>query len=410
MKKTVNRQVWLTKKLKEICENFQKRKAPLGFTPYVEIGNVDVRSKKINFNNKGAVQGSFFAPAEAVLISRVRPTRGAIVFLNRELAVSPAFTVIKTKKEINPKLLFYFLAWNKDFFNYLGSRQKGTNYPSVRESDILDFEISFPKNENEQQKIVSILDTIQSAIEVQEKIMEKAKELKKSMMAELFKYGAPSFRKGRKLKKTEIGEIPENWDVVRLGEVVEKIQYGISKKGQREGEYPILRMNNLMEGQINTQDLQFVDLTKDEFDKFKLIKGDIIFNRTNSIELVGKTALFDLERDFVFASYLLRIRVNILKLLPQFLNWYFNWGKSQERLKKLASRGASQVNISATRLRTFQIPLPPLPEQREIAEILQTIDQKIEIEKKKKELYEELFKTMLNKIMNQEIDVEKIKI
>ena len=133
---------WLTKKLGEICENFQKRKAPLGFTPYVEIGNVDVVSKKINFNNKGAVQGSFFAPAEAVLISRVRPTRGAVVFLDRELAVSPAFTVIKTKKEINPKLLFYFLAWNKDFFNYLGSRQKGTNYPSVRESDILDFKIS----------------------------------------------------------------------------------------------------------------------------------------------------------------------------------------------------------------------------------------------------------------------------
>jgi len=399
---------WPTKKLGEICENFQKRKAPLGFTPYVEIGNVDVVSKKINFNNKGAVQGSFFTSAGSVLISRVRPTRGAIVFLNRELAVSPAFTVIKTKKEINPKLLFYFLAWNKNFFDYLASRQKGTNYPSVRESDILDFKISFPKNEKEQQKIISILDAIQSAIEGQEKMVEKTRELKKSMMADLFKYGAPSFRKGRKLKKTEIGEIPENWEVVRLGEVVEKIQYGISKKGQREGKYPILRMNNLMEGQINTQDLQFVDLTKEEFEKFKLGKGDVIFNRTNSIELVGKTALFNLKRDFVFASYLLRIRVNILKLLPQFLNYYFNWEKSQERLKKLASRGASQVNISATRLKTFPIPLPPLPEQREIAEILQTIDQKIEIEKKKKALYEDLFKTMLNKIMNQEIDVEKL--
>jgi len=401
---------WPTKKLGEICD-FQ-----FGFSfktsdfnsegkglPVIRIGDLEKQTPEVfyekNYDSQYLVKpGDILVGLSGTIITKI--WNGPKGLLNQRVVK------LKNFRDANKKFVFYALI---EPLKRLSEELFRSAVKNVLKHHLYNLEIPLPPLPI-QQKIVSILDTIQSAIEVQEKIMEKAKELKKSMMAELFKYGAPSFRKGRKLKKTEIGEIPENWDVVRLGEVVEKIQYGISKKGQREGEYPILRMNNLMEGQINTQDLQFVDLTKDEFDKFKLIKGDIIFNRTNSIELVGKTALFDLERDFVFASYLLRIRVNILKLLPQFLNWYFNWGKSQERLKKLASRGASQVNISATRLRTFQIPLPPLPEQREIAEILQTIDQKIEIEKKKKELYEELFKTMLNKIMNQEINVEKIKI
>jgi len=402
--------MWVKKKLREICENIKKERARTGEIPYIEIGNIDVNSKKIIFTEKGAVAGSIYAPANSILISRVRPTRGAIAFIDKKIAVSSAFTILKPKPEYSSKLLFYFLAWNEKFFEYLEKRQKGTNYPSVREKDILEFEISFPNSREEQQKIVKILDTIQEAIDIQEKIIEKTKELKKSLMAELFKYGGPSFRKGRKLKKTEIGEIPEDWEVVRLGEVAREIIYGISKKGEKEGKYPILRMNNLEDGKINCKDLQFVSLESSEFEKFKLEKGDILFNRTNSLDLVGKTALFTLDGDFVFASYLLRIRTIKDQLLPEYLNYYFNFEKTQQDLKSLASRGASQVNISASKLSSFPIPLPPLSEQQEIAEILQTIDQKIEIEKRKKELYEELFKTMLNKIMNQEIDVEKIEV
>lgn len=278
---------------------------------------------------------------------------------------------------------------------------------SLNNKDIENLKIPVPPIEV-QEKIVKILDIIQEAVEIQGKIIEKTKELKKSLMAELFKYGAPSFRKERKLKKTEIGEIPENWQVVKLGEGTREIVYGISRKGEKEGKYPILRMNNLENGKINYHDLQYVELEEKEFRKFKLEKGDILFNRTNSLELVGKTSLFNKNENVVFASYLLRIRTYNDKLLPEYLNYFLNFEKTQQELKKIAYRGASQVNISATRLAHFPIPLPPLPEQKEIAEILKTIDEKIEIEQKKKETYEELFKTLLNKIMSQEIDVEKM--
>ena len=420
---------WQRKKLGEICEEIEKKKAPVGTIPYIEIGNIVVSSKKIIFTEKGAVNGSVFAPENSILISRVRPTRGAVVLLDKKMAVSSAFTIIKPKSNYNPKLLFYFLAWNKKFFDYLGEKQKGTNYPSVREDEILEFEVAVPENNEIQQKIVKILDTIQEAVEVQEKIIEKTKELKKALMNLLFHYGLSGLRikelaglrvdeltsseikkLGLKLKKTEIGEIPEHWEVVRLGEVAVEIIYGISKKAGKYGKYPILGMNNLQDGKINYQEVRYVDLDSGTFEKFKVEKGDILFNRTNSLELVGKTALFNLEGDFVFASYLLRIRALLSKLWPHYLNYYLNFESTQQELKTIAYRGASQVNISASRLANFRLPLPPLSEQKEIAEILQTIDQKIEIEKKKKELYYELFKTLLNKIMNQEIEVERIEI
>jgi type I restriction enzyme S subunit len=284
-------------------------------------------------------------------------------------------------------LLFYFLAWNRKFFDYLGERQKGTNYPSVREKDVLEFEISFPGNEEEQQKIVKILDTIQEAIDIQEKIIEKTKELKKSLMAELFKYGAPSFRKGRKLKKTEIGEIPEDWEVVKLGEVCE-VDWGntsLTKAIYKKSGYPIFSAT----GQDG-----FADFYEQEGNAIILsaigARAGKVFFASGKWTAIKNTIVIKVKKDN--------------KADIRFIFYYVNnenyWKRS----------GSGQPFIALTTARNQILPLPPLPEQREIAEILQTIDQKIEIEKKKKELYEELFKTMLNKIMTQKINVEKIEV
>ena len=411
---------WLTKKLGEICEKIKKEKAPVGAIPYIEIGNVEVNNKKVIFDGKGAVKGSIFAPENSILISRVRPTRGAVTFIDKKTAVSSAFTIIKPKPECNPKLLFYFLAWNRKFFDYLGERQKGTNYPSVREKDVLEFEISFPGNEEEQQKIVQILDTIQSAVEIQEKIIEKTKELKKSLMAELFKYGAPSFRKGRKLKKTEIGEIPEDWEVVRLGDkkkgepLILTLRNGLTYKQHelQESGIPITRIETIADGKIDFKKIGYLkNIDQNLLEKYKLKKGDILFSHINSEIHLGKTAIYLEDEKFILHGMnLLLIRPNSKFIDSKFLNYLFNWYKDNGIFISIASRAVNQASINQNTLKNLKLPLPSLPEQQEIAEILQTIDQKIEIEKKKKELYEELFKTMLNKIMNQEIDVEKLEV
>jgi type I restriction enzyme S subunit len=403
--------MWVKKKLREICENIKKERVRTGEIPYIEIGNIDVNSKKIIFTEKGAVAGSIYAPANSILISRVRPTRGAIAFIDKKIAVSSAFTILKPKPEYSSKLLFYFLAWNEKFFEYLEKRQKGTNYPSVREKDVLEFEISLPNSKEDQQKIVKILDTIQEAIDIQEKIIEKTKELKKSLMAELFKYGGPSFRKGRKLKKTEIGEIPEDWEVVRLGEVaLDFLGGGTPSTNVREywdGEIPWTTSSIIEEGKVcilkNGQ--RYITHLGYENSSTKIVPA---FNLLVGTRVgVGKVAINEI--DIAVNQDLTGIIINREKINLFYLAYTLTSPRCQAFFYNY-KRGATIKGIPRSDLETMLIPLAPLPEQQEIAEILQTIDQKIEIEKRKKELYEELFKTMLNKIMSQEIDVEKIEV
>jgi len=216
--------------------------------------------------------------------------------------------------------------------------------------------------------------------------------------------------RGEKQKETEIGLVPESWNVVELDELLSVTQYGPSVRGDSEGKHPILRMTNQANGKIVGNNLQYVNVSNSEFDKFRVARGDILFNRTNSFELVGRTAIFDLQGDFVFASYLIRMRTNAERLNPFFLNCYFNWNEAQARLKSIATRAVSQSNISATRLRTFVIPLPTIQEQTEIVSQLNTIDQKIELHVQKKTLLEELFRTLLRQLMTGQVRVSKIAI
>jgi type I restriction enzyme S subunit len=321
--------------------------------------------------------------------------------------VSSAYVVFKIKDEKHNSLDEQFLFLILKSPQYIQkiknvSMSRGSVRRTLSYKDLTEFFISLPPLP-EQRKIARVLSTIQRAIEQQDKIIETIKKLKRSLMQKLFTEGLY----GEEQKETEIGPMPQSWEVVRLGDdILTATQYGLSLRGSKEEKYPILRMNNLTNGYINPSNLQFVNVGETTFGKFKLERGDILFNRTNSIELVGKTSIFNLDGEFVFASYLIRLKTNPDSLNPYFLNFYFNWDITQSRLKGLASRGVSQANISATRLKTLKIPLPPLPEQKQIAHILSTVDKKIKAEQRRKAALKRLFKTMLHKLMTGEIRVK----
>lgn len=260
---------------------------------------------------------------------------------------------------------------------------------------------------SEQQKIAAVLHKIQKAIEIQESIIEKTRELKKSTLHHVFTHGL----RGEKLKETEIGQIPESWDVRDLGSVLKLAQYGLSVRGSSSGRYPILRMNCQIDGRIHFNDLQYVNLDSNIFEKFRINEGDILFNRTNSWELVGRTAIYHSKEEAVFASYLIRLNCDEDKVNPDYLNYFLNMDITQSRLKALASRGVSQSNISASKLKTFQVPIPVLlDEQLEIIGMIQAVDQKLSIHLTKKSALQDLFKTMLNKLMMGEIRVKDLDI
>ncbi|MCX8083217.1 MAG: restriction endonuclease subunit S, partial [bacterium] len=257
-----------------------------------------------------------------------------------------------------------------------------------------------------QQKIVKILDTIQEGIDLQEKIIEKTKELKKSLMTELFRYGAPSFRRHRKLKQTEIGEIPEDWEVVKLGEVCEKPQYGMTSTSLIEKtSIKFLRITDIQEEKVDWDLVPYCNCHSEDFKKYRIEEKDILIARIGAT--TGKSFFAKNVTSAVFGSYLIKIKPKE-KLLPEFLNCYLHTTIYWEQIT-YQKGGKLKGGINIPILQNLKITLPSLPEQKEIADILKVVDEKIEFERKKKGLYEELFKSLLNKIISGEIDVEKIK-
>jgi len=308
-------------------------------------------------------------------------------------------------KKIEPLFVMY---WMQAALTQLGVYEgfgNKTTIPNLSSSRLKEFTIPVPPK-NEQQKIAVVLFKIQQAIEIQESIIEKMRELKKSTLHYVFTHGL----RGEKLKETEIGPMPESWGVCELDSVLKLAQYGLSVRGLSKGQYPILRMNCQLNGQVHLNDLQYVNLGKDIFEKFKMDDGDILFNRTNSWELVGRTAIYHSNATVVFASYLIRLKLDEEKINPDFLNHYFNMDATQQRLKSLASRGVSQSNISASKLKTFQMPVLRLDEQLQIVKILCAIDQKITLHSSQKSALQDLFRTMLNKLMTGEIRVNDLDI
>ncbi|MHB0970961.1 MAG: restriction endonuclease subunit S [Thermoanaerobaculia bacterium] len=144
----------------------------------------------------------------------------------------------------------------------------------------------------------------------------------------------------------------------------------MSIRGEHTGEVPILRMNCQDRGRVVMRDLQYVNVDERTLDAYRLEPGDILFNRTNSFELVGRSALYELDALAVFASYLVRLKVDREKVDPKYLTFILNSPKVQRALRGMATRGVSQSNISASKLKELEIDLPALSIQTAIARTL----------------------------------------
>jgi type I restriction enzyme S subunit len=173
----------------------------------------------------------------------------------------------------------------------------------------------------------------------------------------------------------EIPEIPESWTLVALNDLVARVQYGASHRAEGDAKtgVPILRMSNIQDGRIDMTHLKYVESGIRGLEAFRLEKGDILFNRTNSPGLVGKAAVYDDERPAVFASYLVRLACDAERVLSRFLCAWINspWGRQWARTVRRDC--VSQSNINSSKLRRMPVPTPPLAEQREIVRWIETL-------------------------------------
>lgn len=158
--------------------------------------------------------------------------------------------------------------------------------------------------------------------------------------------------------------LPQGWAFTYLNKLAQSFDYGTSSKSAKEGKVPVLRMGNIQGGSIDWGDLVFTS-DAEEIEKYALEPNTVLFNRTNSPELVGKTAIYRGERPAIFAGYLIRINA-VPELDPEYLNLCLNSPAAREFCSRVKTDGVSQSNINAQKLGMFEVPFCSLAEQKEI--------------------------------------------
>ena len=159
-------------------------------------------------------------------------------------------------------------------------------------------------------------------------------------------------------------ELPKGWEWATVGEISWDLVYGTSKKSSSNGEIPVLRMGNINRcGKIDWNNLVYTS-DKDDITKYSLQTNDLLFNRTNSNEWVGKTAIYKGEKTAIYAGYIVRLRVIILD--ADYVNFVMNSSYYRGWCNDVKTDAVNQSNINAQKLSHFFIPIPPLNEQKRI--------------------------------------------
>lgn len=166
------------------------------------------------------------------------------------------------------------------------------------------------------------------------------------------------------------------WKETTVGNVCHRFEYGTSAKSQPVGRVPVLRMGNLQDGEIDWTNLVYTD---DEGDIVKLLlkSGDVLFNRTNSVDHVGKAAIVREDRGAIFAGYLIRLHLKAAEVNSGFMNIFLNSDAARQYGRSIMGKSVNQANISASKLKDYPLLLPPLDEQKRIVSSLGELRQSV---------------------------------
>ena len=295
-------------------------------------------------------------PKDTVVFAKI----GEALKLNRRAITSCDCLIDNNAMGIAPKLdslriqYFYFCMKNLK----MQTLAESTTVPSVRKTVLEKYEIEVPSLV-EQEEIEKKLTLTQKIIEKRRQELSYLDEIIKARFVEMF---------GDPVKN------PKGWEVVTIGDIVTEVRYGTSKPAVEGGKYPYLRMNNLTaDGHLDLNDLKYIDIPDDEIEKCVVRKGDVLFNRTNSIELVGKTVVFDLQEDMIIAGYIIRVRLN-KRLLPEILSQYMNLEALKDILRSMAKGAVNQANINAQELRSIKVYIPDMELQKQFIEMKNQVD------------------------------------
>lgn len=379
-----------------------------GTIPWVKSGELNdnyIEGTEEHITTEGLNNSSAkLFPAGTLLIALYGATVGKTSILRIKASTNQAVCGITPGAELVTEYLRYHLVFQRP---ELLSHRHGGAQPNISQQILRNFEVDYPSL-SEQKKIAHILSMVQRAIEAQERIIQTTTELKKALMQKLFTEGL----RNEPQKQTEIGPVPESWEVMELEHKAESFQYGTSVKCGYETEgKSVLRIPNIVGGHVDINDIKFGNPKRNELGKLILQAGDLLFVRTNGVkENAGRCSMFNGElEDCYYASYLIRVRLDPKILNPSFLNEYSRTEVGTSYLSGRSIRTADgKFNINSGTLKTMLVPVPEIEEQEEIVKSLAIIDNKTANAHLKKVVLQDLFRTLLHELMTAKIRVHEL--
>lgn len=398
---------WEIAKLDKICEKVKAGGTPLtskkeywnGDLPFVKIEDITLAGKylmmtKSFISKEGLSNSSAWLVPENSLLFAMYGSMGEVSINKIPVTTNQAILGIIPQDRSDVEFLYYWYSFFKPRWKKYA---KPTTQANLTAEILRNTLIPFP-SKNERKAIAEVLSTVDEAIRRTGEVIAKTERLKKGLMQTLLTRGIGH----KEFKDTEIGRIPKEWEVVKLGDIGE-FQYGITTSAIKENTgVKLLRITDITNGGVKWDKVPYCKITEAEFDKYRLKIGDILFARIGAT--TGKTCYIDRSINGVFGSYLIRFQP-LKELNTIFLYFYTQsmiyW--SQVNMKK---EGQLKKGLNTKMLGSLFLPLPPFSEQQEIAEILSTIDKKLELERNEKAKLERIKQGLMDLLLTGKVRVK----
>jgi len=392
-------ETWGSGRLDEVCHQMKQGKI-LPQKEIHEIGSYPV------FGANGCIGycEDYFLEEPRVLITCRGSTCGVI---NR----SPARSFVTN----NAMILFEKDCLDNDFLFFVLQEfstkgfKTGSGQPQLTQGILNSHAIPLPPLP-EQKKIAHILSTVQRAIEAQERIIQTTTELKKALMHKLFTEGL----RNEPQKQTEIGPIPESWEVAPLSSCA-VVQTGIAKGRKIDPkdavELPYLRVANVQDGYLDLTEMKTITIRKDEEARYALHEGDVVLTEGGDFDKLGRGFIWHGQVDrCVHQNHVFAVRPDTKRISSEFFAYQSQSPYGKAYFLSVAHKTTNLACINTTKLKAFPVLLPSQEQQKDIVDACQSIDGKIASARAKHSALQDLFRTLLHELMTAKTRVHKLEL
>lgn len=342
-----------------------------------------------------------------VLYGKLRPYLDKAVIATGDGLCTTELLVLRPKSDVDARFLAA-VVHSQQFIDHAMAGVTGAQHPRTSWPHLRDF--SLPAFDPEAQaKIASVASIVQAGIRSCEATLNSATALKRAAMRELFTRGL----RGGEQTETEFGLVPALWDAVVLDDMG-VVQTGAAK-GRQLGdvdtvEVPYLRVANVQDGHLDLSDMKTIKIRQSEIERYRLRNGDVVLTEGGDFDKLGRGFIWNGELDLcVHQNHVFAVRPDSSRLIPKFFAYQCQSPYGKAYFLKVAHKTTNLACINSTKLKAFPALVPPdKQEQLDIVEILEAIDQKIELGKRKKAVLEELFRALLHKLMSGELHVSDL--